>query len=111
VVGFRLVMRVPDYSGGTATVSHRVPKLKLGLILGACYRLVKGVPDQSRRFEHRTKDARGESEHDAISGTKAWLGHRTLQHDDLLAKDDIFREERGALRMVFRISSSLPSEK
>src|SRR5664279_5016092 len=35
-------------------------------------------------------------EHDPISGTKAGLWHGTMQDDDLLAEDDIFREEGGA---------------
>jgi len=55
-----------------------------------------GPPHDNDRLEHRDEDASGESEHDAISRTDAGLGHRTLQRDDLLAKNNIFREERSA---------------
>jgi hypothetical protein len=48
------------------------------------------------RLEDRAADAGGESEHDPISGTDAGLWHGTTQDDDLLAHNDIFREERGA---------------
>src|ERR1017187_3980424 len=47
-------------------------------------------------LEHRAEKARGESEHDPISGTDAGLWHGTTQSDDLLAKDGIFGEEGGA---------------
>jgi len=53
-------------------------------------------PNDGDRLEHRAEEASGESKHEAISRTNAGLGHRMLQHDDLLAKDDIFGEERGA---------------
>jgi len=53
-------------------------------------------PHDGDRLEDRAEDASGESEHYPISGPDAGFGHRTLQHDDLLAKNDIFREEHGA---------------
>jgi hypothetical protein len=53
-------------------------------------------PHDSDRLEHRGEDSSGEREDDAISGTKAGLWHGTTQDDELLAKDDILREEGGA---------------
>ena len=47
-------------------------------------------------FEHFGEHASDQSEQDAISRTNAGLGHRTTQDDELLAKDDIFGEKRGA---------------
>ena len=48
------------------------------------------------RVEHRTEDARGESEHDPISSANAGLWHGTTQDDDLLTKDGVLDKEGGA---------------
>jgi len=53
-------------------------------------------PHDGDRLEHRAEDACSEREDDPISGTKAGHWHGTMQDDELLAKDDIFREEGGA---------------
>ena len=53
-------------------------------------------PHDSDRLEHRAENASAEREHDPISGTKVGLWHGTTQDDDLLAKNNILREERGA---------------
>lgn len=52
-------------------------------------------PYDGDRIERRAEEAGGEGEHDAISRSEAGLGHRTLQHDDLLAKNEVFGEECG----------------
>jgi hypothetical protein len=46
-------------------------------------------------LDHLAEDVSGQGDHDTIPRPNPGLGHRTLQHDDLLAKDDIFREEHG----------------
>jgi hypothetical protein len=43
-----------------------------------------------------SEHASGQGEQDAISRADARLGHRTPQHNNLLAKDEILREEHGA---------------
>jgi hypothetical protein len=47
-------------------------------------------------IDHFPKHANHQSEQDAILRANARLGHRTPQHDDLLAKDNVLREEPGA---------------
>ncbi|MGB8295581.1 MAG: hypothetical protein WCG85_09155 [Polyangia bacterium] len=46
-------------------------------------------------LDYFAEDASGQGEDDTIPRANSGLSHRTLQHDDLLAKDDIFREESG----------------
>lgn len=48
------------------------------------------------RMDHFAEHANGQGEQDAISRADARLGHRTAQHNNLLAKDEILREEHGA---------------